>query len=151
MLDKIDKKILLALIKNSRSSITSIAKKANISRDVTNYRINRMLKKGIIRNFITEIDIEKLGYTSALLFLSIKADTEKEFIQYINKLDFVSWAGTHLGFWSLGMAIYGKNNDEVEKKTQMILRKYKDHITNHQFAFYKNTKFFTEKYFGHFE
>ena len=150
MLDKIDQKILLLLIKNSRSSITSIAKKARISRDVTNYRINRMVKKRIIRNFITEIDIEKLGYTSALLFVSIKADIEKEFIQYINKLDFVSWAGTHLGFWSLGMAVYGKNNNEVEKRLQLILKKYKDHITNHQFAFYKNTKFFTEKYFGHF-
>ena len=150
MLDKIDKKILLALIKNSRSSITSIAKKANISRDVTNYRINRMLKKGIIRDFITQIDTEKLGYTSALLFLSIKADIEKEFIQSINQLDFVSWAGTHLGFWSLGMAIYGKSNNEVEKRVQEIFEKYKYYIINHRFAFYKNTKFFTEKYFGAF-
>ncbi len=148
MLDKIDQKILLALINNSRNSTTNIAKKVGISRDVTNYRINRLVNKGIIRDFTTEISLEKLEIVSALLFISIKAEKEKEFMDYINKQNFISWAGTHMGFWSMGMAIYGKNNEEVEERFQTIIKQYKEHITNHRFAFYKNTAFFTEKYFG---
>lgn len=147
-MDKIDKKILKILILNSRQSTSQIAKQARISRDVTQYRIQQLKKNGIIRDFTTDIDYEKLGYISALFFVSIKAEKEKEFIEHINKLNFVSWAGTHLGFWSLGMAIYGKNTKEVEERFQTIFQKYKNWITNHQFVFYKTTEFYTEKYFG---
>lgn len=147
-MDKIDEKLLLALINNSRQSISQIAKHARVSRDVANYRMQQLSKKGIIRDFITNINYEKLGYISALFFVSLKAEVEKEFIDYINTLDFISWAGTHLGFWSLGMAIYGKNTQEIEEWFQTIFQKYKNYITNHRFAFYKTTEFFTEKYFG---
>lgn len=146
-MDKIDEKILIELIKDSRQSFTQLAKKIRISRDIVQYRTSQLIKKGIIRDYITNIDYEKLGYISALFFISIKAEKEKEFIEYINSLDFVSWAGTHLGKWSLGMAIYGKNNYEVEQRFQELFFKYKDHITKHQFEFYKTTQFFTEKYF----
>jgi DNA-binding Lrp family transcriptional regulator len=148
IMDKIDEKILKTLIADSRQSISQIAKVARVSRDVAQYRVQQLKKNGIIRDFITNIDFEKLGYISALFFVSIKAEKEKEFIAYINNLDFVSWAGTHLGMWSLGMAIYGKNTREVEERFQTIFQKYKNWINNHQFTFYKTTEFYTEKYFG---
>lgn len=148
MLDAIDRKLLLALIKDSRTPVSVIAKQARVSRDVAAYRIKRLVEKGVIRDFITEIDVSALGYVSALLFVSVKASAEQEFISYIDGLDFVSWAGTHLGFWSMGMAIYGRDNDEVEERFQRILSRYGSVITDHRFAFYKSTRFFTEKYFG---
>ncbi|MFH1511096.1 MAG: winged helix-turn-helix transcriptional regulator [Candidatus Woesearchaeota archaeon] len=147
-MDKIDDKLLRILIADSRQPISQIAAKARVSRDVAQYRISQLKKSGIIRDFITLIDHEKLGFISALFFVSVRAEKEKEFIGYINSLDFVSWAGTHLGFWSLGMAIYGRNPQEVEERFQLIFQKYKDWIGNHQFAFYKTTEFYTEKYFG---
>jgi len=147
-MDKIDEKILLSLIQNSRQPISQIARQARVSRDVANYRITQLVRTGIIRDFITDIDLNKLGYISALFFVCIKADIENEFVAYINSLDFVSWAGTHLGFWSLGMAIYGTNTQEVEERFQAVFQKYKEHITNHRFAFYKTTQFFAGKYFG---
>ena len=150
MIDKIDKKLLLKLTENSRTPISTIAKQLKISRDVANYRIKQLVAKGIIRDFITEIDTKKMGFTSALLFISIKAEKETEFISDINKLNFVSWAGTHLGLWSLGLAIYGKTNEEIEEKFQTIFQKYKDQIIDHRFELYKETQFFTEKYFGQF-
>jgi len=108
MIDKIDQKILLELLRDSRISISLLSKKLKISRDVANYRINKMVENNIIRNFITEIDVEKLGFCSAFFCLNLKPEIEKEFIDYISSLNFTSWAGTLSGFWSLGMAIYGK-------------------------------------------
>jgi len=148
MLDKIDSKLLLSLLENSRMPISKIAKSARISRNLANYRINRLKKLGIIRDFTTTINTKKLSYVSALLFLSIKAEKETEFMKYLNGLNFVSWAGTQLGFWSIGLAIYGKSVEEVEINFKKIFLKYGDYITNHRFEFYKNTKFFFEKYFG---
>lgn len=147
MIDKIDQKILLELLKNSRISISLLSKKLKISRDVANYRINKMIENQIIRNFITEIDLEKLGFCSAFFCLNIKPEIEKEFIEYIESLDFTSWSGTLSGFWSIGMAIYGKNLNEVEKNFQTIFEKYHKYIINHRFEFYKSNHFFYEKYF----
>lgn len=147
-MDKIDEKLLKSLIADSRQPITQIAAKARVSRDVAQYRINQLKKSGIIRDFVTLIDHKRMGFISALFFVSVRAEKEKEFITFINSLDFVSWAGTHLGLWSLGMAIYGRNTQEVEERFQMVFLKFKDWIINHHFAFYKTTEFFTEKYFG---
>ncbi len=146
-MDKIDNKILVELVKNSRIPYTQLAKKCRISREVLNYRVNKLKNQGIIHDFFTEIDSTKLGYVSALFFVRIKASHEKEFIEYIKKSDFISWAGTHSGLWSLGMAIYGKDNVEVEKRFQEIYIKFKDGIVDHRFEFYKTTKFYYEKYF----
>lgn len=147
-LDKIDRKLLFELSLNSRQPTTILARKLAVSREVVDYRIKRLVEKKIIRDFITNINYEKLGYISAFLLVSINAEKETEFIEYVNSLDYVSWAGTHLGFWSLGMAIYGKNISEVEERFQKIFLKYKNHITNHRFSIYKTTEFFTDKYFG---
>ena len=147
-MDRTDEKILEILIENSRLPISQIAKRTRISRDIAQYRISRLKSEGIIRDFTTDINQEKLGYISALFFVCLKAEAEGGFIDYINKLDFVSWAGTHLGFWSMGMAIYGKDTKEVEERFQTILNKYKTYITDHRFAFYKTTKLFSEKYFN---
>jgi len=147
-MDKIDNKILVELVKNSRVPYTQLAKKCRISREVLNYRINKLKKRGIIHDLFTEIDAVKLGYVSALFFVRIKASHEKEFIEYIKKSDFISWAGIHCGIWSLGMAIYGKDNTEIESRFQEIYIKFKKGIVDHRFEFYKTTKFYYEKYFN---
>ena len=148
MLDKIDQKLLVALLQNSRQSITQLAKTAGVSRDVANYRINRLHSTGVIRDFTTEIDVAKLGHISALFFVTIQASVEKEFIAHIHNLDYTSWAGTLLGKWSVGMAIYGRDITEIEERFQTIYSKFEKHITGHEFAFYKSTQFFYEKCFG---
>jgi Lrp/AsnC family transcriptional regulator, leucine-responsive regulatory protein len=148
VMDKIDHKILVELVRNSRIPYSTLARKCKVSREVVTYRVERLKKKGIIHDFFTEIDVKRLGYVSALFFVRIKASYEKEFIDHIKKANFTSWAGTHCGLWSLGMAIYGKDTDEVEKRFQEIYSKFKNAIIDHRFEFYKTTKFFYEKYFN---
>lgn len=147
-MDKLDENILVELLKNSRMPLSQLAKKCRVSREVITYRINNLKQKEIIKDFFTQINAEKLGFISTLFFVRINAKAEKEFIEYVKKLDFVSWAGTHLGVWSLGMAIYGKNNKEIEEKFQKIYSKFKEQITDHKIEFYKTKKFFYEKYFN---
>lgn len=147
-MDKVDNKILIELVRDSRIPYSKLAKKCKVSREVVTYRVNRLKHTGIIHDFYTEIDVKKLGYVSALFFVRIKASYEREFIEYIKKVDFASWAGTHCGLWSLGMAIYGKDTSEVERRFQEIYSKFKKAIIDHRFEFYKNTRFFYEKYFN---
>ena len=109
-MDKIDEKILGELISNSRIPVTILAKKLRISREVANYRISRLVKEGIIKEFTTEI--EHIGFIGAAVFINIKASKEEEFKEYLMKLNFVSWVSQLSGIWNFGMSIYGRNNKE---------------------------------------
>ncbi len=56
------KRVLNALIENSRMSSREIAKKVNLSTATVIKKINEMKKKGIIKGFTAKVDFEKLGY-----------------------------------------------------------------------------------------
>jgi len=61
-LDKKDKIILYELDKNARQPLTKIAKKVNLARESILYRINKYHQHKILRNYLTVIDLYKLGY-----------------------------------------------------------------------------------------
>ncbi|MBU2100988.1 Lrp/AsnC family transcriptional regulator [Candidatus Micrarchaeota archaeon] len=57
-----EKRVLDALIENSRQSSREIAKKTNLSTATVIKKINEMKEKGIIRGFSAKVDCEKLGF-----------------------------------------------------------------------------------------
>jgi len=84
-IDLKDRKILYQLDVDSRQSFSEIGKKVRLPKNVVSYRINRMIKAGIIKNFYSVIDASKLGYISFrfyLVFQYTNPDIEKEIINY---------------------------------------------------------------------
>jgi DNA-binding Lrp family transcriptional regulator len=57
-----DKKILNALILNSRLSLRQIAKKTSISVATVMHHVNQLEKEGVIKKYTAKLDYEKLGY-----------------------------------------------------------------------------------------
>ena len=149
-MDKLDCALLALLIENSRQPTTALAKKLKVSREVVNYRINKLIKEGIILNFITEIDFEKMGFVSAAVFVNIKATTQKEFGEYLNKSPYVSWVAEQAGLWSFGFSIFGKTNLELNEKFNQMYSLFKGAIIDHRFVLHKVNTFFYEKFFGVF-
>ncbi len=84
-LDKKDRDILYQLDLNSRQSFNQVAKKVRLSREVVQYRVRQLEKKGVIRGYFTLIDTSKLGYINFRLFIKFQHDTpneEKQIIRY---------------------------------------------------------------------
>ena len=71
-LDRRDRQIMYALDENARQSNASIAKKLKLGKNVANYRINRLLKNGVMRGFYTVIDAHKLGYIALRVYVKWK-------------------------------------------------------------------------------
>lgn len=61
-MDKTDKKILNALLEDSRQSFREIAKKTRVSVVTVLKRVKSMEKQGVIKRHSTELDYEALGY-----------------------------------------------------------------------------------------
>lgn len=149
-LDKIDLKLLKLLMRDSRAPLTQIAKTLNLSREVATYRLNRLKNEGILLDFVAEIDISKLGYIGAAVFVNVKATKQEEFKKFLNLCSFVSWVAELSGIWSFGFSIIGRTNRELDEKFLLVYNKFKEEIIDHRFTLHRKSTFFYEKYFSHF-
>ena len=71
-LDLKDRKILFELDLNSRQPYAAIAKKVGLSKQVVKFRVERLVRKGVIKKFVTLWNISKLGYSQYNIYLRFK-------------------------------------------------------------------------------
>ncbi|MCR4335813.1 MAG: Lrp/AsnC family transcriptional regulator, partial [archaeon] len=71
-LDLLDRKILYELDIDSRQPLAELAKKVGKSRNVVEYRINKLQKDGVIKNFVTLLDAGRLGLTIWNVYLELQ-------------------------------------------------------------------------------
>jgi DNA-binding Lrp family transcriptional regulator len=116
-LDLKDKKILYLLLENSRLSPGEIAKHVGLSKNAVAYRIDRLVKKGIIWKFFAAVDHQKIGIYSYDVFLKLKATPEQmEKIRgHFRKHPNIVWATTLFGKWDLFVEILTKDLNEFEQ------------------------------------
>ena len=99
-LDLLDKKVLFELDINSRQPISKLAKKLKSSRNVIEYRIQRLVERGVIKNFYPMLDAGKLGWmvwNVYLEFQNIIPKTEKQILNYLIKNNKVSKSQKKIG------------------------------------------------------
>ena len=142
LLDKIDKKILCELEKDSSSPVSIIAKKIKKSKETIFYRINRLKENNIIRNYTAIADMSKLGYLTFRFYIkwqNIDKSIKKEFYEEIGEKENV-WTTTELhGKWDFAFFLGIKRDEYIEKFHQLwnhILKKYKPMILDYKVAIY---------------
>ncbi|MFP4568215.1 MAG: Lrp/AsnC family transcriptional regulator [Candidatus Woesearchaeota archaeon] len=129
-LDKIDKRILYELDKNSRIPETKLAKLTNRSKESVRYRIKKLEEKQIITGYSTWIDLERIGYTSAKIYLNLTNNPirKKEFIKYARADKRLFWLGVADGAWNIGLTYFIKTNKEFFELKNKLFSKFKDLI-----------------------
>ena len=126
-LDKLDRKILLHLDRNARMPSSKIGKKLRISREVVDYRVNRLIRKGVIKKFYTHIASHKLSYTQYKLYLKLKgldANQENDLIEYFNKNENVIWVGSCDGVYDLIVTLTQTDVYKLNNIIQDCFRRY---------------------------
>ncbi len=129
-LDKIDKRILYELDKNSRIPDTKLAKLVGRSKESVRYRIKQLQENNIIQGFTIWLDPTKIGYLSAKIYLNLanKPEEKKEFVDYVNNDKRLLWLGLAEGAWNAGLTYFVKNNREFFDLKNDIFSKFKDLI-----------------------
>ena len=132
-LDLADRKILNQLDIDSRQSDSKIAKKTHLSKQVVNYRIKNLLKKGIITAFTPQIDIAKLGYGIHKVYIQFGSITKEkeEFVwdYLVNKPNIV-WVISCSGKWNIVFGIASKNINQFDFILTEFMDKFSEHILN---------------------
>jgi len=89
-LDYVDRKIIEALQKDARTPFTKIGKKLGISDATIHYRVKKMLRSGIIRNYTVIVNKETLGREVAgYVLISVKQGKIEEVSKMLASMEAV--------------------------------------------------------------
>ncbi len=151
-LDAFDRRILEILIENSREQISTIAKKIRLGRENVHYRINRLVKLGLIKEFNTILNEENFGLSHYVVFLELVKlgeETEGQIIEYLKNNPFMSWIGTSAGKWSLvfDIVIYEENSN-LEKTLRDFLKKFGNFVDDYKVLKLSESEYFASKLIG---
>lgn len=130
-LDLKDRKILYELDFYAGQSLKQIAKKVRLSPEVVHYRIKKLEKEGIITNYMTIVDISRLGALQFKLYFQFGDYTnefEKGAIEFLKEKGNVIWVVSCVGTWDLLVAIETETIKEFNNLKSEILEKFSGHI-----------------------
>jgi Lrp/AsnC family transcriptional regulator for asnA, asnC and gidA len=120
--DDIDIKIIKALQKNSRASLTNLAKEMGVSKGSISLRLKRLKEIGIITGAILEVDLTKFGY-ECLACITVKACPKdlREIVEFVRKIEGTEFTGDGLGSFNAFCAVvFVKKLSELQNIKEQI-------------------------------
>jgi DNA-binding Lrp family transcriptional regulator len=132
-MDVKDKRILEALMLNARISLTQLAKKTGISREVATYRLKN-LQKEIVLGYYSVINYNALGFKRYGYFIQLKGintKKEDEFMEYLNNHEYVSYFGPVIGRWNVVLDIIARDEKHLKIISDEIIEKFDPHVESY--------------------
>ena len=148
MLDIKDKKILSLLDQNARISITQLAKKIKLNKDVTRYRINNLEKEKIIQGYYTIINTNKIGYTAYRVyfdFINLAKEIEDKLNSYLDKEFKAGQIFKIDGPYQLGVITWEKSVYDLEIKIQDLKKQFGNYINKIELSIFTKLNHYYKK------
>lgn len=147
-LDLLDKKLLSLLDRDSSLSTSHLAKILKQGRDRIEYRMEKLVEKGIISNFTAVINPHQLGGSIYKIYLKIFLDDKKKKI-FFNRLHLhsrVFWIAESDGRWNVMFSIVAIDPIDFHQFQEELLSPYRELI--HEMEIYPIivASFFSRKY-----
>lgn len=138
-IDEVDYKILLVLLKNARMKTIDIARKIGTTEIVVRYRINNLIKKGIIIGFRSFLNINKLGYIYFKVHFTLQnltSEKKKRLFDYIHSHPNTIHTTELVGGADLETEFQVKSNEELYNHIEVIRKTFGEIIRDYEFMQY---------------
>ena len=149
LLDIKDKKILYELDINARNSISKIAKRVGLSKEVVNYRIKNLEISKIITGYHTIINFWKLGYKTIRVYLQlidISLEDKQKLVNYLIKESQVIFILKTESEYEIGFGILVTDFISFEIFFNKVELQFKKFILKKQISIYTYIYNFHRKY-----
>ena len=148
-LDKTDRKILAELDKNCRIPTTKLARIVRKSRQAVEYRIEQLVKKGIIISFNAAFNPHKMGYKIYKIYLKLRnvPEEKQKLFDYLKSSGIVYWIGECSGTWDLIFGIFSKSDYEFFEMKNEIISKFNQIVIEEQGDMLLDVKQYCKMYF----
>ena len=115
-LDELDQKIVSLLIRNARMSYSEIGQQVGISRVAVKMRVQALEQKGIIEEYTTIINPQKIsGAVSCYFEIETKPDMLAEVAEILKKNDTITQIYRVTGKSKLHVHAVASSSEEMEK------------------------------------
>ncbi len=148
-LDLRDRKILYELDRNCRQSNAQIAKKVGLSKQIVNYRVNKLQKQNIIQKYVAQLNIPKFGFLSYRIMLqlqNVNPEKEKEIVKRIQDNQNIHWFVSCFGKWDLIFAFSSETIMEFNKNLNNLLKSFEHFVKNKEVLLITDLYHFTRSY-----
>ncbi|HLD86452.1 MAG TPA: winged helix-turn-helix transcriptional regulator [Candidatus Nanoarchaeia archaeon] len=148
-LDKTDRKLLAELDKNCRIPVTRLAKLVRKSRQAVEYRINQLVKEGIITSFNAAFNPNRMGYRLYKIYLKLRniPEEKQRLFAYLKSSGIVYWIGECSGIWDLIFAVYTKSDLEFYKLKNNLISEFSKVIVEEAGDILVDVKQYPKMYF----
>ncbi|MEK6942514.1 MAG: Lrp/AsnC family transcriptional regulator [Nanoarchaeota archaeon] len=130
-LDLLDKKIMCSLDLNARISASQLAKKLNKSKETVNFRINRLIKNKVIKDFYTVFNTSKLGWYYVKFYIKFKNITpqkEQELFEYVSRQEHIAYLASIEGNYDCFILVMGKSSVDIINFQDNFMELYGEYI-----------------------
>ncbi len=139
IIDKIDYALLNVLSENARIPLIELAEQLDCSSQTVNYRINNLLKNGVIKAFRVNLDHMKLDLQHYKVDIYLKDHTmKKPVFDYLKEKPYLEYMNLAMGWSDLEPEFVVKDINELMKILDEINAKFSGSIKKQSF-------FITEK------
>lgn len=122
-IDELDLKIISHLQENGRIPVAELAKRLNQPENTVRYRIERLLKNGVIRRFTALVDPRALGLnvSAAVMF---KVDPKKldQLLEKLTSMKDVTNIYQLSGEWDLIAVVFAKDIQDLHERIEELRR-----------------------------
>src|SRR3989338_6111178 len=148
-LDVVDRKILAELDRNCRIPSTLLARKVRKSRQAVEYRINQLVKDGIITSFNAAFNPHKMGYKLYKIYLKIRnVPKEKHrLFNYLKSTGIIYWMGECSGTWDLIFGVFCKSDYGFFDMKNELISEFSNIIVEEQGEIMVDVKQYCKMYF----
>lgn len=148
-LDKTDRRILAELDKNCRIPTTKLARIVRKSRQAVEYRIEQLVKKGIITSFNAAFNPHKMGYKIYKIYLKLRnvPDEKQKLFEHLRSSGIVYWMGDCSGTWDLIFGIFAKSDYEFFEFKNELISKFNKIIVDEHGEILVDVKQYCKMYF----
>lgn len=137
-LDSRDKQIIFELSRDASVSVSLLAKRMRISRQLASYKINSLRRSKVIKSFVSIINTDKLGYTSYSVRLKLSdAFAENNLVSYLKSHHNVIWFASCLGSWDFIFEIFVKEIIDFDDFIKEIMQNFGEVISDYEYSIIK--------------
>ena len=134
--DELDFKILRLLAPNARMPIKEIAQRLNTTVTVVNYRIKKLMKKGVIQGFRTDIDFFKLGYRFFKADVYLRDYKQRgNIINYVKSNPHLIRIDRSVGISDLELEFHVKSLTQFHTIMRDIMNQFPDTIRRYEYVY----------------
>lgn len=147
-LDLADRRILFELDCNSRQSLSELARRVRLGRDLVSYRLERLQQQGILNRCAILVNPYKLGMTVYKTYLKVETNRARvaELIAALDRHPNTYWLAETSGEWDIVFSILARTPKEFYDFQNQIFSDFSDILINFSVHTLVNYWWFPKKY-----